>query len=148
MRNLNKYMQIVITAHHNYYLGRQLSHQQGEEKSFRSLSLMAMRLSGEVVRRSPNIWDMKNKWGFLQTQQSRFASILLDGVLGPTHLARHTWQRYCISLVPESTHEASWGPLKGAVSAQKALCGPKTNTRELLGGTIENSISKRGGIDF
>ena len=51
MRNLNKYMQIVITVHHNYYLGRQLSHQQGEEKSFRSLSLMAMRLSKGVVKR-------------------------------------------------------------------------------------------------
>ena len=67
MRNLNKYMQIVITAHHNYYLGRQLSHQQGEEKSFRSLSLMAMRLSREVVNGghwgpgSPNIWNIENK---------------------------------------------------------------------------------------
>ena len=35
-------------------------------------------------------------------------------------------------------HEASRGPLKGVVSAQKALQGSETETRELLGGTEEN----------
>ena len=43
--------------------------------------------------------------------------------------------------VPEATHEASRGPLKGAVSAQKALQGFEMETRELLGGTEENSVS-------
>ena len=33
------------------------------------------------------------------------------------------------------------GPLKGAVSAEKALQGSKTETREFLGGTEENSVS-------
>ena len=32
-------------------------------------------------------------------------------------------------------------PEKGAVSAQKALQGSETETRELLGGTEENSVS-------
>ena len=35
----------------------------------------------------------------------------------------------------------SRGPLKGDMSAQKALQGSKTETRELLGGTTENSVS-------
>ena len=38
-------------------------------------------------------------------------------------------------------HEASRGPLKGTVSAQKALQGSQTETRELQGGTEENSVS-------
>ena len=41
----------------------------------------------------------------------------------------------------EAKHKASRGPLKGAVSAQKALQGSETETRELLGGTEENSVS-------
>ena len=36
-------------------------------------------------------------------------------------------------------------PLKGAVSAQKALRGSETETRELLGGTEENSVSPDEG---
>ena len=53
---------------------------------------------------------------------------------------RHNWRWPCISVVPEGTHEASRGSLKGAVSAQKALQGSETETRELLGGTEENSV--------
>ena len=45
------------------------------------------------------------------------------------------------SVVPEAMHEASRGPLKGAVSAQKVLQGSETETRELLGGTKETSVS-------
>ena len=37
-------------------------------------------------------------------------------------------------------HEASRGPKKGAVLAQKALQGSEKETRELLGGTEENSV--------
>ena len=37
------------------------------------------------------------------------------------------------------------GPLKGAVSAQKAFPGSKTETRELLGGTEENGVSPTRG---
>ena len=38
-------------------------------------------------------------------------------------------------------HEASQEPLKGAVLAQKAPKGSEMETRELLGGTEENSVS-------
>ena len=76
--------------------------------------------------------------------QSRFASAVLNSVLGPPRLAQHTWQCPCISVVLEATHEASRGPSKGAVSAQKALQGSEMETRELLGGIRENSVSHPG----
>ena len=47
--------------------------------------------------------------------QSRFASVVVDGVLGP-----------CISVVPEASHEASRGS--------------ETETREVLGGTEEKRV--------
>ena len=49
------------------------------------------------------------------------APVVLDGALGPPRPALCP----CISVVPEATHEASQGS--------------KTETRELLGGTKENS---------
>ena len=45
-------------------------------------------------------------------------------------------------------HEASRGPEKGAVSAEKALRGSEMETRELLGGTEENSVSPMRVIDL
>ena len=39
-----------------------------------------------------------------------------------------------------SNAQGNLGPLKGAVSAQKALQGSETETRELLGGTEANSV--------
>ena len=44
--------------------------------------------------------------------------------------------------------EASRGPEKGSVSAQKALQESETETRELLGGTEENRVSQLGVIDL
>ena len=41
-------------------------------------------------------------------------------------------------------HKASRSYLKGAVSAQKALQGSETETRELLEGTEKNSVSQSG----
>ena len=37
------------------------------------------------------------------------------------------------SVGPKAMHEASWGPEKGTVSAQKALQGSETETRDLQG---------------
>ena len=57
------------------------------------------------------------EWSVFSTNaQSRFASVVVAGVPRPPHLARHTWWRPCFYAVPEATHEASWGPLKGTVS--------------------------------
>ena len=51
----------------------------------------------------------------------------------------------CFSVALEATHEASQGPLKGAMSAQKSLQGFETEARELLGGTEEDSVSPTRG---
>ena len=83
-----------------------------------------------------------------QQTQSRFASVVVDGALGPPRLAQHTGQCPFFSVVPEAMHEESQGPLKGTVSAQKALQGFETETRELLGETIENSVSPTSGHGF
>ena len=96
------------------------------------------------------IKDRCKKMRFHQTHNQGLRQLLLtpDCVLGLLCLARHTWQCPCISVVPEATHEASRGPLRGAVSAPKALQGSETETRELLGGTEENSVSPMRGHWF
>ena len=82
------------------------------------------------------------KTGAVSTNaQSRFASVVVEGVLGPPRLVRHTWRCPCFSVVLGATHKASQGPLKGAVSSQKALQWSKT---ELLGGTEEKFPPTRG----
>ena len=51
-----------------------------------------------------------------------------------------------MSVIPEAMHKASRGPLKGAVSIQKALQRSKTETRELLRGMQENSVLPDEGV--
>ena len=69
-----------------------------------------------------------------QQTQLRFASVVLDldGVLGP------------LRPTGGAMHKASRGPFKGTMLAQKALQGSETEARELLGGTEEKSVSRRG----
>ena len=68
-------------------------------------------------------------------------SVVLDSVMGPLHLARHTWQCPWFSVVPGAMHEVGQGPLKGAMSSHKDLQGSKTEMRELLERTEVNSVS-------
>ena len=49
------------------------------------------------------------------------------------------------SVVLWALYEASQGHFKGAVSAHKALEGSKSEMRELLGGTEENSVFLKRG---
>ena len=50
---------------------------------------------------------------FLYTQ-SRFATVVFNGDLGPLHLVQHhTWQYLCISEVPEATYKAKLRALEG-----------------------------------
>ena len=53
-----------------------------------------------------------------------------------------------LSVVTEATHEVSQGPLIGTVSAQKSPSRVQTETRELLGGMEEKSVSRRGALIF
>ena len=71
------------------------------------------------------------KSAFSTNAQSRFASVGVDGVLGPPRLAQHTLRCPCISVVPEATDEASRGS--------------ETETKELLGGAEENRVSPTRG---
>ena len=67
----------------------------------------------------------EEKFVFSTNTQSRFASVVLDAILEPPFIAEHTQQRPSFSAVPEAMHEASQGPLNGAVSAQKDFKGPR-----------------------
>ena len=88
------------------------------------------------ARGPSNFWNNENT--IPTNKQSRSASVFLDTALGPARIERN-------SVVPEATQEASRGPEKGAVSAQKAFRGSETETRELLGGTEEDSVSPMRG---
>ena len=52
----------------------------------------------------------------LSHAKSRLTSVVVDGDLGPLHLAQHTCRCPCISVVPEAMHEVSHGPLKSTKS--------------------------------
>ena len=98
-----------------------------------------------MTKGAPPIFGTTKTSAFSTKAQSRFAIVVLNGVLGPLRLAQHTRRCPCVSVVLEATHEVSQGPLMGAVSAQKALQGSETETRELLGGTEENHVSPTRG---
>ena len=70
----------------------------------------------------------------LSNAQSKFASVVLDGALGPLCLACASTDGVIVSfyVVPAAKYKASGMPLKGAVSAQKALEGSETEMRELV----------------
>ena len=76
-----------------------------------------------------------------------FASAVLDGVLAlgtsVPSVAHLTVSFYLCSSEKNAPGQSRniEGP---SVSAQKALQGSKPETRELLGGTTENSVSRRG----
>ena len=87
---------------------------------------------------NPNFWKTMNKCFFIKGTK-----VFHDCVLGGHHLLGHICWCLCISVDPDSGSNMcrGWGPLRGAVSAQEALQGSETETRELLGGTEEISIS-------
>ena len=72
------------------------------------------------------IFGTKTNAYFFTNVQSRFALIVLDSVLGPQRLAQHPWQSSWFSGALQAKLKASWGPLKGTVSAQNALQGSKS----------------------
>ena len=62
----------------------------------------------------------RRKNAFSTNAQSRFASVAVDGDLGPSRLAHHTWRCPCTSVVPEATHDASRGHLDGSCVSSKS----------------------------
>ena len=85
---------------------------------------------------------------FQQSHNQGLCQLFFYCVLSPPRLSPHTWLCPRFSGVLKATHEASRGPLKGTVSAQKPLQGSETETRQLLGGTEENSVSPTRGPWF
>ena len=65
---------------------------------------------------------------FLNTQ-SRFASVVLDTVLGPPHQAQHTWGCPCFSVVLGNNAQGKWRALEGHYISSKALQGSGAETR-------------------
>ena len=83
-----------------------------------------------------------SKRAFSTKARSRFAPAVFDSVLGPLCLSQHTCLCPCSSVIPEATHEVSWGPLQSAVSAQNSRV--RDGERELLGGMEEKTLSQKG----
>ena len=99
-----------------------LSLHQMSEHSGKSVKLSIL-ITG-LVTNSKFCWLFKDrceKVCFLQTHNQGLRQLFFDCVLGPLRQAWPTWQCPCRIEVPKAMHEASWRPLKGPVSAQKAL---------------------------
>ena len=62
--------------------------------------------------------------------------------------AHSAWQCPCISVIPKQRTRRSCGPLKGTMSAQKALQGSEIGMRELLGGTKDTNIVPDKGLKY
>ena len=76
---------------------------------------------------------------FSRNAQFKGLSVVLYSVLGPLRLAQNT------SVNPEARVQDLQVALKGTVSAEKALQGFETKTRELLAETEDNSVSLTRG---
>ena len=83
-------------------------------------------------RAHPIFGTMKSS-AFSTNPQSRFASVLLDSELGPTRLARHSWQSPWFSVVLKQQLCWGWGPLKGAVSVWKRLQSSEAEAKGVTG---------------
>ena len=88
------------------------------------------------------------KFVIINAHNQGLLSGAFDGVLGHPRLARYTWQCLCVSVVPGATHEESRGPLKGAMSAQKALQGSETETRSCWEEQKRKLFLRQGVIDL
>ena len=87
-----------------------------------------------VGSRGVPFWNNKNKHLFNKIEIKVWVRLSwrFSGTSAPSR--QHTWQCPWFSVVPEAVHEASPGPLKGAMSAKKAIQWFETESRELLGG--------------
>ena len=90
------------------------------------------------------IKDQCAKSAFLTNAQSRFASVVVEGVLGPPRLARLTWRCPCISVVPEATKRVE-GPRRRRGSCweeQKRKVFPRRGVIHLSSEQIDDFLRK------
>ena len=92
----------------------------------------------------------KKKWVFnkLTIQVCVSCSWHGDGFLGLLRLFQRTWRCPFFSEVPKSMHEASQGHLKGTVSSQKALKGPRQRQGSFWEERKRKDLLCRGVIDL
>ena len=92
----------------------------------------------------PSIFGTAKTSAFSTHAQSRFASAVLDSVPHPIVCL------FTYSSGGNTRGESTKEPLRGTVSAQKALHVTETGSKDLLGGTEENSVAFpcRGVIDL
>ena len=78
--------------------------------------------------------------------QSRFVSVVFDGIFGPPPLVPHTFQCLFITEIIEATHNARLRPLKDAHISSKSLSKVQKYWRnKLLEGTNEKNSSPDEG---
>ena len=87
-----------------------------------------------------NIWNNKNK-GVFYKRKIKVCVSCSQGCPWTSAPSTAHLTNPCISVLSEATHKVSRGPLKDFVSVKKALQASETKTRELLGGSEENSVS-------
>ena len=92
-----------------------------------SPSISVLLIRGAVGGQSGLGSRNKKKWVFnkLTIQVCVSCSWHRDGFPGLLRLVQHTWRCPFFSEVPKATHEASQWLLKGTLSAQKVLKGPR-----------------------
>ena len=91
----------------------------------------------------PKFLDQPKQVRFQQEDNLGLRQLFLTVSWAFTGLSRLTWQNPW-----SSVYEAGLGPLKGSMSAQKALLGVWIEPRELLVETEEKSISTMRGHQF
>ena len=92
---------------------------------------------------APQVWSLSHlysvdflhsricvKSAFLTKTQSKYASAILDGVLGPLHLPSEAHLSVSLFLCSSESNEASQEPLKGVMSALRAFQGSKRSCWE------------------
>ena len=81
-------------------------------------------------------------------QQTRFASAILDGVLGPPRLARHSWRCPCICSSGGNTRGESRALEGRRVSSKKPFKGPRQRQGSCWEEQKRTAFPRQGGIDL
>ena len=132
LQNFHRYVGLALRTHFGLRVGR-ITGLDPAEPHFEHTPMEVSRGSLRGGKGVPGPSRETKRSAFSTNAHSRYAMVVLDGVLMVSCIARHTRWCPCTSEVPEAMHEASQGPLKGVVSAQKAFLGSETETRKLLG---------------
>ena len=105
-----------------------------------SVYIVSARGVDRRVKGPPNVSRIKKVY-FQKNAESRFAGVAVLECVTPDGYP-------FFSIVLKQCTGQSWGLLKGAVTAQKALQGPETETRELLEESKQKVLLRWGVIEL